>query len=124
MEHDMRITSTTDPLRILLVEDSKGDALLIKQAIKEAMPDAHSIAVATKLEEGLKMLSAQEFDMALLDRSLPDAQGFDGLHNLQTMAPELPIVYLTGNQDQQIAFDSIEQGAQDYLYKNNMDGHR
>lgn len=119
----MRITSSVDPLNILLVEDNPGDALLIKEALRHSLPDAHHIEHANRLEAALTILGYKDFDVALLDRSLPDAEGFDGLHNLQAMAPHLPVVYLTANQDEDVAMDSIKQGAQDYLHKNNMDGH-
>ncbi len=119
----VRITSTKDPLRILLIEDSKGDALLIEKALNAAMPEGYSIQKAVTLEEALKLLPDHSFDVALLDRSLPDVEGFDGLHSLQNIAPQLPIVLLTAYKDEQTALEAIEQGAQDYLYKDKIDGH-
>lgn len=118
-----RITNTADPLKILLVEDSKGDALLIENALDQAMESQHSIAKAKNIREALALLAQDNFDVALLDRSLPDAEGFDGLHSLQNLAPELPIVFLTAYQDEQTSFDAIIQGAQDYLFKDKLDGH-
>lgn len=118
-----RITSTQDPLRILLIEDSKGDTMLIEKALHASMFAEHMLTKCVTLEEALKILSAHEFDVALLDRSLPDVEGFSGLHSIQNMAPQLPIVFLTAYKDEAVAFGAIEQGAQDYLYKDNLDGH-
>lgn len=118
-----RITSTQDPLRILLIEDSKGDVMLIQKALQSCMLEAHMLKKSPTLGHALKTLSEHEFDVALLDRSLPDAEGFSGLHSIQNMAPQLPIVFLTAYKDEAVAFEAIEQGAQDYLYKDNLDGH-
>jgi diguanylate cyclase (GGDEF)-like protein len=85
------------------------------------MPDTHSVNRATSLAGALKLLSEQEFDVALLDRSLPDVEGFSGLHNLQTMSPELPVIFLTGHTDEMTALEAIREGAQDYLFKDRME---
>lgn len=119
----MRITSPENPLQILLVEDSKGDALLIEKALSTAMPEGYLLKKALTLQGALELLPHHSFDVALLDRSLPDVEGFNGLHSLQNMAPQLPIVFLTAFHDEQTAFEAIEQGAQDYLYKDKIDGH-
>ncbi len=119
----MRITSTTDQLRILLIEDSLGDVQIVKRALNASMPDAFTLGVAATMEDSLTLLGKENFDIALLDRTLPDVDGFSGLHRLQNFAPDLPIVFLTGNQDERFAFDAIRSGAQDYLFKDNVDGH-
>ncbi len=119
----MHITSQESPLRILLIEDSKGDALLLKNALMKEKPDHFVFEHVTTIENALKALTEHTFDIALLDRTLPDANGFDGLHSIQSIAPELPIVYLTNYQDEKIAMQSIQQGAQDYIYKGDYNAH-
>ncbi len=119
----MRITSTTDQLRILLIEDSVGDVRLVKRVLDSAMPEAFILEVAVTLEAALQLLAVQSFDIALLDRTLPDVDGFSGMHRLHNFAPDLPIVFLTGNQEERFAFDAIRSGAQDYLLKDGLDGH-
>lgn len=119
----MRITSVTDQLRILLIEDSLGDVQLVKRALNASMPEAYLLGVAATLEESLALLEKQVFDIALLDRTLPDADGFSALHRLNNSAPDLPIVFLSGNQDERFAFDAVRSGAQDYLFKDQFDGH-
>src|ERR1700685_4331019 len=79
----MRITSSTDPLRILLIEDSKGDAILIKKTLTSALPGALDVQTAETLGTALKIIGEHEFDVALLDRSLPDVVGFSGLLSIQ-----------------------------------------
>jgi len=119
----VRITSSTDQLRILLIEDSVADVQIVKRALDAAMPEAYGLNVAATLEESLSLLGKVFFDIALLDRTLPDVDGFSGLHRLHSFAPDLPVVFLTGHQDDRFAFDAIRSGAQDYLFKDNVDGH-
>jgi diguanylate cyclase (GGDEF)-like protein len=113
----MRDISIANRLRILLIEDSKGDAILVSKSIEQAMPGVVAISKATTIADALKQLSTETFDVALLDRTLPDAQEFDGLHSIQNMAPKLPVIFLTAYQDEQAALDAIENGAQDYMFK-------
>ena len=105
----MREISASNPLKVLLIEDSKGDAILISKAIEQAMPGVNHIAKATTIEEALTLLSSDAFDVALLDRTLPDANGFDGLHSIQNMAPKLPVIFLTAYQDEHTALEAIEK---------------
>lgn len=120
----MRMTSATDPLRILLVEDSKGDAILIEHALKQAMRDTYQLKRVGTISSAINVLSEEEFDVALLDRSLPDVTEFSGLLSLQNISPKLPIIFLTAYKDEDMALKAIEQGAQDYLFKDQFDGHR
>ncbi len=122
----LRITSSSDPLNILLVEDSKGDAILIQRALYDVMPESHTITRAIHLSAAITAIAEAEsdFDVILLDRSLPDVVGFTGLNSLQNMAPKSPIIFLTAHKDESIALAAIEQGAQDYLFKDDLDGHR
>lgn len=118
-----RLTTKHDPLRVLLVDDSKGDVLLIKKALSRAMPEGCDVGEATNVQEALKYMSEKKFDVALLDHSLPDTEGFDGLFSVQNMDPQLPVIFITSYQDEKTAFEAIEKGAQDYLFKDKIDGH-
>ena len=119
----INLTIENNPLEILLIEDSKGDAVLIQKSLEEALRGSHTLELVNSLEAATKKLLDHKYDIALLDRSLPDVESFDGLHRLQAMAPALPIVFLTAYQDEEIALEAIQQGAQDYLYKDRLDGH-
>lgn len=117
----MHDSSASNPLKILLIEDSVGDAMIISKVLQQAMPQAHLLERASTISEALKIVSEQEFDVALLDRTLPDSRGFNGLHSIQNMSPKLPIIFLTGYKDERLALEAIKQGAQDYLFKDQLD---
>lgn len=119
----MNVTSTANPLRILLIEDSYGDALLISKVLQHALPQSHVLINTSTISEALKIVSEEEFDVALLDRTLPDTRGFSGLHSIQNMSPRLPVIFLTGYKDEYLALEAIKQGAQDYLFKDQLDAH-
>lgn len=111
------------PLNILLIEDSKSDALLIERELNTVFSEGYTLQKAVTLEDAIKLLPKSNFHVALLDRTLPDADEFDGLYRLQNMAPSLPIVFLTSYQNEQTALESIKNGAQDYLLKDKSNGH-
>lgn len=119
----MRITSTEDPLKVLLVEDNKGDAVLVERALRQAMMGGLTLRVCGSLESALLALSEDSFDIVLLDRSLPDVVGFSGLQSIQNHSPKMPVVFLTAYQDEETALEAIQQGAQDYLFKDKIDAH-
>lgn len=119
----MHVISTERPLHLLLIEDNRGDAMLIEKTLKNAMLGAVNVKRAKSLATALKALGEASFDVALLDRSLPDVEGFCGLHSIQNFVPTLPVIFLTAYQDEHSAYEAIEQGAQDYLFKDKMDGH-
>ena len=109
-------------LRILLVEDSKGDALLIDRTLRHAIPDLQVIQTADCLANTLRLLSEHEFDVALLDRSLPDVVDNSGLQSIQNIAPKLPVIFLTAYKNEVAAVEAIQDGAQDYITKDKIDG--
>ncbi|EHL29918.1 GGDEF domain-containing response regulator [Legionella drancourtii] len=119
----MNATSTSNPLRILLIEDSYGDAILISKVLQQALPQTHVLINTSTISDALKIVSEEEFDVALLDRTLPDTRGFSGLHSIQNMSPRLPVIFLTGYKDEDLALEAIKQGAQDYLFKDQLDAH-
>lgn len=120
----MTLPATVEhPLRLLLVEDSKGDAILIERVLKNAMLGDVTIERKATLEEALQSLAEHEFDVVLLDRSLPDTVEFSGLHSVQNLSPKVPVIFLTAYQDEQTALQAIMEGAQDYLFKDKFDTH-
>ena len=84
----------TQQYRILLVEDNPGDVRLVRDMFRELGSGRYEMVEANRLEQALVQLARQSFDLALLDLSLPDATGLDGLRQLQELAQELPIVVL------------------------------
>ena len=116
------MNETRDPIRILLVEDNAGDALLLEGMLDSAHPGAYRTIHVSSLGEA-KAFAEAEFDAVLLDLTLPDSQGLGTIERLNVMMPELPIVVLTGVTDAQVATEAVRGGAQDYLVKGDIDPH-
>jgi diguanylate cyclase len=108
-------------LRILLVEDSPSDALLIEKVVTRATLGGSRVHHEKTLEAALHSLRQTEYDVVLLDLSLPDSTKLDGLLSIQNFAPKLPVVILTAYADEELALKAVERGAQDYLFKDKLD---
>lgn len=104
-------------LRLLLIEDNEDDSLLIREMPESAKGDDFRIDWADRLSKGLARLQEAEFDAVLLDLSLPDSRGLDTLVKVQEHAARLPVIVLTGLNDENIAVEALQKGAQDYLVK-------
>ena len=110
-------------IRALLVEDNPADAAFLREAVKEA--GAHSfveLVHAGQLASALSLIAEQKFDLILLDLHLPDEQGLPTLLRVQAAAPSVPIIVLTGMDDEALATRAVREGAQDYLVKSQTDG--
>src|SRR3954469_4971880 len=116
--HDPAAASA--PLRILLVEDDDGDALLVEELLDISGAPVE-ITRAPTLAEALRTDLA-EIDCVLLDLDLPDAQGLSALHRLKTDRADLAVLVLTGLDDDQRGNEAVGAGAQDYLVKGQIDG--
>jgi signal transduction histidine kinase len=109
-------------MKILLVEDNLGDADLIGEALAETDPAQFELTHVERLGEALNYVAKAEVEVILLDLSLPDAHRLETLRRMQDAAPELPIVVLTGFDNEDFAAKLVRQGAQDYLVKGQVDG--
>lgn len=107
-------------MRVLLVEDNEDDAILIREELSETNIE---IEHAERLSIALDRLLGGGVDAVLLDLSLPDACGLDTIGRVLNKAPGVPIVVLTGLNDEEAAVQAVERGAQDYLIKGQVDGH-
>jgi len=105
------------PLRILLVEDNPGDARLLQELLCESQSFEVNLEHVDRLEGAREYLRTGDVDVVLLDLSLPDAQGMTTLRGAVEAAPDLPIVVMTGLDDQNLAVQAVQSGAQDYLVK-------
>lgn len=104
------------PTRILLIEDSNTDALLIQSHLRKA--DAtFQVRREDRLETGFRQLDRGDVDVVLLDLNLPDSTGLDTFRAVHRHAIHLPIVILSGQEDVELAVDAVGLGAQDYLTK-------
>jgi signal transduction histidine kinase/DNA-binding NarL/FixJ family response regulator len=110
------------PNRILLVEDNPGDARLLREALREVASYQFDLEHVERLSQALECLRAEPFDVVLLDLSLPDSQGLDNLATVRDAAPGVPILVLTGLDDEEVAVRALRVGAQDYLVKGQAEG--
>jgi two-component system, sensor histidine kinase and response regulator len=105
-------------LKVLLVEDNPADAFVLQRLLTPTghLPQFHILWVKC-LEDALQALNNDTFNAILLDLGLPDSQGLETVRQVYEIAPKIPIVVLTGLDDEEIAVDTLRQGAQDYLVK-------
>ena len=110
--------------KTLLVEDDRGDARLIRDALSSAEPHwgRFEVEVVDDLAAGVQRLSKGEIAAVLLDLSVPDSRGLDALFNLREHAPEVPIIVLTTAADLAWGIKAVNAGAQDFLVKGKVDG--
>jgi hypothetical protein len=111
-----------DGIRVLLVEDNPGDARLFTELLRNAGASHLRMVQVDRLAAALDRLNRDSFDVMLLDLSLPDANGLDTLVRAHAHAPKIPIVVLTGHDDEALAVRAVRAGAQDYLVKGHVDG--
>jgi two-component system sensor histidine kinase UhpB len=105
-----------DP-KILLIEDNLSQAKLVKNVLDKSSME-YCLTHVTSGEEGLDLLkNANEFDIVLLDYSLPEMNGLDVLRNIKKMQPELPVIITTGHGSEDIAVQIMKEGAFDYVIK-------
>ncbi len=106
---------------VLLVEDNPGDARLIEHALAAA-PGRFALRRASRLAEALALLASERPDAVLLDLSLPDAHGLGTVERVRAAAADVPIVVLTGNDDEALALAALHAGAEDYVVKGSLEG--
>jgi len=109
-------TARATATRVLLIEDDAADVMLITALLEGEFAVTHAVS----LREGIAAANAP-FDIVLLDLFLPDSRGLDTFAQLQALHPELPILVMSGLDDEQIAEAAVHDGAQDYLVKGQMD---
>ncbi|MEY2832864.1 MAG: hypothetical protein RLZZ574_2123 [Cyanobacteriota bacterium] len=107
---------------VLLVEDNLGDAFLIQEQFKSAKTFEYSIVHVDYLAKAIAYLDQCPCDVILLDLSLPDSQGIETLKTIAKKAFQVPIVILTGTNDEELAIQAVRQGAQDYFVKGQVMG--
>ncbi|MCZ7594609.1 MAG: GGDEF domain-containing response regulator [Hyphomicrobium sp.] len=103
--------------KILLIEDSASDAQLIRLLLRSEF----AVTTASRLSRGLTHLRREQFDLVLIDLSLPDADAIDAIGQVQRTLASVPIVALSSVDDEQLALRALREGAQDWLVKAQMD---
>jgi len=115
--HMPRVQTT---LQVLLVEDSASDADIVATCLADALAGdgpRFSVRRVDRLAEASRVLSDVGADVVLLDLSLPDGEGLDSLAAILAVAPDVPVVVVTGLADDAVALQAVRAGAQDYLVK-------
>ena len=108
------------PISILLVEDNPGDVRLLRETLLQEGAK-YNLAIKPRLDEAIVAVHACLYDVVLLDLSLPDSQGIDTFNRLNDICPDIPIIVMTGNNDEELAVTVVQAGAQDYLVKGQVD---
>ncbi len=107
--------------KVLLIEDNRLEATQTQHWLKGAKGQTFEVEWVEKLQPGLERLAAGGIDAVLLDLNLPDSRGLETFVKLHDQFPEVPVVVLTGEYDETIGPQAVEQGAQDYLVKQQAD---
>jgi signal transduction histidine kinase len=106
---------------LLLVEDNPGDARLLREMLAEQGSDHFALTHVACMSKAEEHLAGDEVDTILLDLGLPDAQGLEAVRRARAAAPGVPLVVLTGLDDESLAAQALQEGAQDYLIKGQID---
>ncbi len=109
--------SADNIIHLLLVEDNDGDVLLLSEILKTVRGIKYQITHVKCLAEALAQIKNANFDVVMTDLSLPDADGFTCVKNILEADNSLPVVVLSGTEDEEFALEIVKLGAQDYLVK-------
>src|SRR5580693_1490969 len=104
-------------LRVLLVEDNEGDARLLREMFGKESPNSFEMTHVSNMREAVIRLAKGGVDIVLLDLGLPDAYGLQSVQQARAAAPGIPLIVLTGMDDEALAAEAMKAGAQDYLIK-------
>jgi len=118
-EHTSPRGSRGGRLQVLVIEDNPGDVELVQLYLSQGMPDVH-LESAPSLSAGKSLLKEVDVDVILLDLGLPDGKGVGTVESVRRMAPETPIIVLTGEDNPGGGVAAIQKDAQDYLVKDHL----
>ena len=121
MPSDKLTVLPSDKLTVLVVEDNRPDAVLIRRNLQVQTEPTFEVKIAGRLEQGLAQVDQEGLDVVLLDLDLPDSHGVETLERMLARAPHLPVLVLTGMDDEQLGVAALKAGAQDYLIKGQAD---
>lgn len=104
-------------IRVLLIEDNQADARLVQEMLSESLNFVFDFNHVDSIAKAHDFIKQNQYDVVLLDLSLPDSFGLETVQSLVNANPDLPIVVLSGTADEKVAMDAVQNGAQDYLVK-------
>lgn len=108
---------TEKALQVLLVEDNAGDVRLLREMFRTEKADSFELTHLLRLSDAEIHLAKGGVDIVLLDMGLPDGHGLETVRRAHTAAPGVPMIVLTGLDDEALAAEAMKEGAQDYLIK-------
>src|SRR3954453_9718813 len=115
-----RSAPTSQPIRVLIVEDDVDDVLVLREDLALA-PVPFQVEIAPTLKAALERLGEGGINVGVCDLTLPDSKGLETFHALAAHPSQVPIIVLSGLMDEALALETVEQGAQDYLVKGQCD---
>ena len=104
-------------MKILLVEDDPGDVYYFKELVSDETDVDEMLKTVGTLSEAVNILKVEHFDLVIMDLGLPDSIGIQTFKALHARFPDVPILVLTGMDDENLALEAVSNGAQDYLVK-------
>src|SRR5580700_2310674 len=104
-------------LHVLLVEDNAGDARLLREMFSTEKPGSFELTHLLSMSQAITHLAKGDVDVVLLDLGLPDTHGLETVRQAHAVAPSVPLIVLTGLDDEALADEAMKEGAQDYLIK-------
>lgn len=112
-------------IHILIVEDNPGDAQLLMELLHPSMlgdgfPEFH-LQRAKNLHESISLVNSVDIDLILLDLNLPDSRGIESFTRLEQVCPNIPVIVLTGLEEEKIGLQAVKAGAQDFLAKGHIE---
>ena len=116
----MDIETISSVLSILIIEDNLGDIRVVQEVLKEALDCRYDIDYCHNLSDGLSAMSKKKFDALILDLRLPDSSDLDTLKIIKSYNPEIPIIVLTIDSNEELGLAAIKVGAQDFFIKGNI----
>lgn len=115
------LQASAPPIKVLLIEDNDGDAMVVQEVLRYA-PVKFEVVVAARLSDGFKLLESEPIDVVITDLTLPDSRGIDTFRQLLAHPSPAPIIVMSGLDDETLALQTVEEGAQDYLVKGQFSG--
>jgi diguanylate cyclase (GGDEF)-like protein len=110
-------------INVLLIEDNATDVSLLKELLADAQPNKHIVTSSCTANEGVALLQDKEFDIVITNLNLPDTEGLNVINYIQENNSKIPIIILSDLDNEELALEIVQMGAQDYLIKGQGDGH-
>lgn len=117
----MNHINSQQEIRVLLVEDSPTEAMLAMASLEETDTAAFHVYHVLNLTDALARLECCDYDVVILDLTLPESSGLDTFTTVHDRFPDMPVVILSANSNKDVALKTVESGAQDYIVKEQVD---